>query len=196
MKQLDLFDSEIDTQASGNSGCTELPPEEWRDVSWAEGYEVSSYGRVASWKPYRNMAKPPKTRRLLTLSVDKDGYQKTTLFQGKTRKTFRVCRLVATAWHGEPPEGFVVRHLDGSKTNDTPSNLAWGTPQENSDDMLNHGTRVVGNAVNTSRLTEADVRLILKSDRGHSDLAREFNVTPCAIWHIRDGRTWKHVERS
>lgn len=64
-------------------------------------------------------------------------------------------------------------------------------------ELLKGGTALASiDDVNTSRLTEADVRLILKSDRGHSDLAREFNVTPCAIWHIRAGRTWKHVERS
>ncbi len=172
------------------------PTEEWRPIAWASGYEVSSLGRVGSWRPVRNLAKPPTERRLLRLSVDKDGYRATTVYVDELPTKRRVCRLVAEAWHGTPPAGAVVRHLDGSRNNDTPGNLAWGTVQDNSDDMKCHGTRVVGNDVNTSRLTEADVRLILKSDRGHSDLAREFNVTPCAIWHIRAGRTWKHVERS
>lgn len=169
--------------------------EEWRPILWAEGYEVSSFGRVSSWRPLRNMAKPPTERRLLRLTKDKDGYNTTTVYVGGLPIKRRVCRLVAETWHGVGQDGCVVRHLDGSRNNDVPSNLAWGSVQDNSDDMLLHGTRIVGNRVNTSRLNEADVVNVLASPKGHSALAREYGVTPGAIWHIRVGRTWKHVGR-
>lgn len=166
---------------------------EWRRVHHAPGYEVSDEGRVRSWLPARNGAKPPVTPRLLRMGRDKDGYAKVRLYIGSRAKDLRVCALVAEAWHGARPEGLVVRHLDGSKANDKPGNLVWGTPQENSDDSIAHGTWVHGEQVNTAKLTEADVVAIKRSPAGHSELARQYGVTPGAIWHIRAGRSWKHV---
>ena len=50
-------------------------------------------------------------------------------FQGKTR---RVARLVCEAFHGKPPfEGADTMHLDENSRNNCPTNLAWGTRQEN-----------------------------------------------------------------
>lgn len=170
--------------------------EEWRPIKGEPGYEVSSFGRVRSWKPLRNFAPAPSEPRVLKSGTDKDGYQRVCLYQhGVSRNEFRVCALVYEAWHGPRPSGAVVRHLDGVNTNDHRDNLAWGTPKQNSMDSQKHGTWVHGPRVNTAKLTEADVREILASDLGHSELARRYGVTPGAIWHIRDNRTWKHVER-
>jgi len=169
--------------------------EEWRPVLQASGYEVSSRGRVASWLPERNKAKAPMERRILKLYSDKDGYHKAVLRAENKRVDVRVATLVCEAWHGARPFGMVVRHLDGSKTNNTPENLIWGTPKENSADSLLHGTRVDGSNINTSKLSEEQARFVLTSPLGHSELARLFNVTPCAIWHVRAGRSWKKLHR-
>ena len=167
--------------------------EEWRTISHAEGYEVSSFGRIGSWLPRRNYAPETTERRILKLSVDKDGYARTTLYIKGNPRFFRVCRLVAEAWHGSPEEGQVVRHLDGSRDNDIPSNLRWGTPKENSADSKKHGTARRGEDINTCKLSEEAVIEILKSDKGPSELARQYGVTPGAISHIRKGRSWNHV---
>ena len=165
----------------------------WHPIPFAPDYFVSDTGVVASIKPMRNFAKPPNTPRSLTTQPDKDGYLKVVLRIDGVPKTMRVCRIVCWTFHGPPPKGQMVRHLDGSKNNDTPDNLAWGTPKDNSQDMLTHNTRVQGDRVNTSRFTEKQVKFIRQSERGHSDLAREFGVTPSAIWHIRVRKAWKHV---
>lgn len=166
----------------------------WKRLPFADSYEVSSDGQVASWKPYRNYAPMPTDRRLLTPNRDKDGYAKVTirLNNGKT-KTFRVCRLVAEMWHGAPTKGQVVRHLDGNNHNDNASNLKWGTPAENSHDSKLHNTWVHGRKVNTCKLTENQVIEALTTSTSHSELARKFNVSVGAIWHIRNKRSWKHV---
>jgi hypothetical protein len=164
---------------------------EWKSVPWAADYEVSNDGLVASWKPCRRFAPPPKERRILQPSFDKNGYAKVVLKVGDSKQYWRVCRLVGFVWLGDPPDGHVIRHMDGINTNDAVSNLAWGTPKENSLDSRLHGTWVHGKRVNTSKLTEQIVDEVLKSDEGHSSLARRYGVTPGAIWHIRAGRTWK-----
>lgn len=58
---------------------------------------------------------------------------------GKQRAT-PVHVLVALAFHGPRPEGMEVRHLDGTRTNNRPENLAWGTHSENMQDKVAHGT--------------------------------------------------------
>ena len=166
--------------------------EQWRAIVEAPGYEVSSSGRVGSWLPGRNNAPLPTTRRVLKASRDKDGYARVTIRRDGVRLRRRVCRLVATAWHGQP-NGKQVRHLDGDNTNDHPSNLAWGTAKENSADKKRHKTQVLGTQINTAKLTEEKVREIKNSDKGHSELARKYGTSPGAIWHIRAERTWKHV---
>lgn len=168
-------------------------PEEWREIKGYPGYEISSVGRVGSWKPARNNAQPPSTRRILKERFCRDGYRRAALTHKGKEKTFRVCRLVAAAWHGEPRAGDVVRHLDGTRDNDTPENLKWGTPKENSRDSFAHGTARVGERVNTCKLKEADVIEILHSSAGPTELSKKYGVTPGQISHIRYGRSWNHV---
>ena len=166
----------------------------WKRLPYADSYEVSSNGQVASWRPYRNYAPLPTERRLLTPGRDKDGYARVTLhLNDGSRKSFRVCRLVAEQWHGVPIKGQVVRHLDGNNRNDCFENLRWGTPAENSYDSKLHKTWVHGEKVNTCKLTEDQVIEVLTTSTSHSQLARKFNVSVGAIWHIRNKRSWKHV---
>lgn len=174
---------------------TEEPIEiEWRRIPWAAMYEVSLEGRVASWRPYRNNAPAPTSRRLLNVQRDKDGYSRIAIFDNDGVKRYvRVCRLVAELWHGSPTEGQVVRHLDGNNQNDNAWNLKWGTPIENSRDSKVHGTWVHGRRVNTCKLTETQVTEVLTTCASHTELARKFGVTVGAIWHIRNRRSWKHV---
>jgi hypothetical protein len=46
---------------------------------------------------------------------------------------------VALAFHGPPPSpDLLVRHLDGNPEHNWPSNLAWGTREENAADRERH----------------------------------------------------------
>ena len=166
--------------------------EEWRPLSFDSLYEVSSKGRVASWKPFRNNSPHPSSRRILSMTKDKDGYNKVLLTVDGSNKTCRVCRLVAETFLGSR-EGMVVRHVDGSKDNDCVENLVWGTHKENSQDAKNHGTWVHGQKVNTCVLTEECVSEIKRSGLSLTKLAKIYGVSIGTIWHIKDGRTWKHV---
>jgi HNH endonuclease len=50
--------------------------------------------------------------------------------------------VVCEAFYGPRPDGMVVRHLDGNSFNNIPSNLCWGTREENVQDDLRHGKRI------------------------------------------------------
>lgn len=91
-----------------------------------------------------------------------------------------VYRLVALAFHGEPPPGKnLVRHLNGLKTDNRPVNLQWGDKRENSDDAIRLGEKCMGEAHPNSRLTEAKVlemRTLYIGGATVHTLARDFGV--------------------
>lgn len=64
-----------------------------------------------------------------------------------------------------------------------PDHLFSGTPADNAADMVAKG-RSRGRSLRR-KLTDAQRALVLSSPRGHTDLAREFNVTVPCIFNIR-----------
>lgn len=52
----------------------------------------------------------------------------------------RVYELIAAAFLGPRPPGMHVRHADGSKDNNALENLCYGTPKDNQQDSMRHGT--------------------------------------------------------
>jgi hypothetical protein len=156
-------------------------------------YVISSLGRLKSWLPRRNFGKTPPDGNILRPSRDKDGYFRTTVRKNGGKHYVRICVLVCSAWHGPRPAGAVVRHLDGTKDNDTPQNLRWGTPKENSKDQITHGTKVQGEKVSTCKLTEQDVLSIRKSDLSCTALSKLYPVNISMISKIRKRQNWAHV---
>ena len=84
-----------------------------------------------------------------------------------------------------------------------PAHLYWGTPQNNSDDMVKDGTSPAGSNHGLSKLTEAQVLEIRAkhSKRKHhndreisaSTLAKEYGVDKSSIKYILARRTWIHI---
>ena len=105
-----------------------------RPLPGFSGYSVTPYGGVFG-----------RHGRLLSTWTDKDGYKhvNVALGEGKDapRRRLGIHVLVCLTFHGpKPTPKHQVRHLDGSRDNNVPSNLCWGTQQENSDDRYIHGT--------------------------------------------------------
>jgi len=155
--------------------------ENWRDIPGHEGrYMVSDLGRVRS--PYRTLQQ----------FTDKDGYLCVTLPSGRTR----VHRIVLRTFVGPKPPGLVTRHDNGIRTDNRLSNLLYGTPQENTDDRLRHGTHQFGEQNPKVKLTRADVEFIRAKpyQRGlYGKLAQRFGVTRTTVSYIARGRSWKEL---
>src|SRR5690606_1107007 len=102
----------------------------WKPVVGYEGlYEVSSLGNVRSWNGRwsTGQAKAMKPTPI------PGGYLTVALYLPAGRVTHLVHRMVAEAFHSRDGHD-LVRHLDGDKRNNRATNLAWGTPSENSMD--------------------------------------------------------------
>jgi hypothetical protein len=98
----------------------------WKDIEGFEGrYEISDSGDL------RNI----NTKRLLTLSLDKDGYYHIGLRKLGDRKKYwlRIHRLVAIAFCEKPDNWseLEIDHIDRNKINNNSANLRWVTSQLN-----------------------------------------------------------------
>lgn len=105
-----------------------LPYEIWRDIPGYKGlYQVSNIGRVRN--KHKNLILIPgkSSRGYLLVCLCKNGIQ----------KTFKVHRLVATAFIPNPDNLPQVNHKDENKLNNNLENLEWCDAKYNS----NYGTR-------------------------------------------------------
>ena len=61
----------------------------------------------------------------------KNGYMYQTLYKNGKKKKYRIHRLVAEYFVENVDGGDIVMHLDNNKTNNSYTNLKWGTVSEN-----------------------------------------------------------------
>ena len=174
----------------------------WRPVVGWEGlYEVSNLGRVRSvdhfvytrnkWNTFRKLHRG----RVLRAKIDRYGYSQVRL-SGGDRQTFSwraVHQLVADAFIGQRPDGQQVRHGPLGKTVNTPSNLCYGTTQQNSEDRIRDGNSGKGVENPNVRLTQDQVVAIYNYPRYRGsgrELAARYGVRAAQISKIRKGQSW------
>lgn len=173
------------------------PCEEWRPVAGFEGYEVSNWGRMRSWRirgPGTALRAEPI---LLKPTRATNGYRVVTLYADDGRRCqLRIHVLVLLAFVGPRPPGAQGRHYnERDKGNNAVGNLRWGTAFDNARDRVRHGMAPRGAAVNTAKMTPEKVRDIRSrpASESHASLAREFGLSVNGMRNIRIGKAWAHV---
>jgi hypothetical protein len=163
---------------------------EWRQVPGFGRYRVSDEGGMLNAH-----GRPMKLEKL-------NGYLTVKAWSDEGRRIrVGVHQLVALAFVGpRPSPKHECAHSDGDRLNNTPSNLRWATPRENTDDSVRHGTRVrapAGEKHPMARLTAeqaASIRARYTSEVGKADqLAAEFGISKSQVRHIAYGRNWSHA---
>ena len=174
----------------------------WKHIpGFPSYYKVSNKGEVKSLD-HTTVGKTGRTQFCLgqTVSsyrIDKWGHYAVNLRTTKGKQNvYKVHRLVLLAFIGPCPKGLQCRHLDGNGSHNCPSNLRWGTPQENSDDKKRHGTMACGEKSGGWKLTNKEVYTILtRLDEGGlaTRLAKQYEVNISLIHAICKGKTRKKV---
>lgn len=107
----------------------------WKDIKGYEGlYQVSNLGRV---KSLGNGKSNNSKVKILKPCKNKDGYFLITLSKNNKKKSYRINRLVASAFIPNPNNLTQVNHKDEDKTNNRVDNLEWCDSKYNT----NYGTR-------------------------------------------------------
>ena len=109
--------------------------ERWLQVpGYAGRYEVSDAGRVASYATGK--------RKIMDLGTFEGRYRRVGFTHpGQKNPTGELIhQLVLRVFVGPRPKGLVVRHLNGDAFDNRLTNLAYGTPAQNTRDSIDHGT--------------------------------------------------------
>lgn len=167
----------------------------WKTIPDWQSYEVSTLGRVRR----RIAARTRKAGGILKPDLAGSGkikYYQIELFKNGFHKREKIHTLVAQAFIGPKPPGHQVNHIDANPLNNHPDNLEYVTPKGNMEHCVKMGRRPHGTAVNTSKLTEDQVRQIRKlfdAGVGGPTIARMFGIRHPSAYQIRDRKIWKHV---
>lgn len=185
------------------------PLEEWRPVAGFDGYEVSSLGRVRSWRPVNGrggLASEPRIRRLAT---NRGGYRICQMMQDGLLRPRFVHHLVLDAFVGPRPTMMhMACHWDGDRANNLPGNLRWGTAKDNSQDSIRHGTfvsgdrhplrlnpeRVQGERNGRSVVTEENVREARSTRMTYRQVMQRWGLSRASAQSLVYGKSWRHVK--
>lgn len=161
--------------------------ETWTTIKDFPDYQVSTFGRVKSFKR--------KNTIIMTLLTDQYGYKFVNLRNGK-RKVKKIHRLVIEAFSN--PSALFVNHKNGVKSDNRLDNLEFVTSSGNAIHAYKLGLRVGAKGAKNgrSKLDRDDV-LSIRSyfDMGTSKaaLSRRFNVSETQITRICNRKAWSHV---
>lgn len=129
--------------------------EEFKSIPGYEGlYEVSNLGNVKSLERYD--LRGHKRREKILKPAKAQGYEFVTLSANGEKKAKKVHQLVMLAFVGPVPDGMMVLHGPNGKTDNSLSNLRYGTSSENSLDQTRDGTNVNRNKTKCPRGHELD----------------------------------------
>jgi hypothetical protein len=164
--------------------------EQWKPIGGWDGYEVSSSGRIRSFKFCRQRPNEALPRILAGYSLP-TGYHMIDLKdRGKHLKTY-THHLVAAAFIGPRPAGHEVAHCNGDNTDNRADNLRYATPLENNFDKVAHGTNVGGADHYAARLTTEQARAVYLFPGSHREAADAFGVPYHLAYNLRTGRTYR-----
>lgn len=182
--------------------------EEWRFVpNTFEYYEVSNWGRV------RRAVNAPHAStgitwpgRVMKPQFGHRGYGYVSLsVYGKARHRL-VHLVVADAFlPPKPTPQHTVNHVDGNKSNNRSTNLAWATHLEQTQHAIALGLMdrshlkqftLRGEQHHQAKLTEEIVRVIRYAPSRFSslDLAELFGIGTSQVSRIQNRQAWKHLD--
>lgn len=165
--------------------------EEWKPIPGFPGYEASSLGRIRNTRLGHVLDGTTTNKNHIQVNVRGE----------RGRRSAPVHRLVALAFLGPPPPGFVCRHLNAVRTDNRPHNLAWMSKEESI--RLTHQLGRIpfdhmrGEKNPAAKLTADRVRAMrARHSAGESSvaLAAEFGVSERAVGKVVTRQQWRHVE--
>lgn len=157
----------------------------WKNIPSLPGYQASSDGRIRKGQTVLGVLSP---------CYSQEGYPRYSVKRKGKNISITGHILVCEAFHGKKPtEKHEVRHLDGSKNNNHPGNLKWGTRKENIKDQIAHGTsnhgERNGRAVLTRNIVE-EIRDKYKNGTSGHKLLKQYKISKTQMYRIINFEQW------
>lgn len=172
------------TESKHGSG---LPHAQMKDIPGYPGYLASEDGLIYSLRS--------GSVRQLSMRLH-NGYWHVNVNIGVSNDTKvkkQVHQLVLLAFSGpKPSDSHITRHLDGNPLNNSKTNLAWGTPKENTSDSMQHGTAACLRRGQRAVATKLKPEIILSIEREARsgkrlvEIAKRYGITHTHVRRIRD----------
>lgn len=179
----------------------------WLPIQGFEGYDVSNFGRVRTWRKlvrgyhgYINYVINKSEFTIVPAYPQSKQYMQISLYSASKGRgvSFLVHRLVAMAFLPNLDELPEVNHLTGLRSDPRLDGLEWADRPRNMRHAFDNGlfkTRV-GAANRSAKLSEQDVRDIytrVKAGENGAAIAREYGITRTTPSQIARGKTWTHL---
>lgn len=167
--------------------------ERWKTCAGFPDYEISDKGRV---RRATDSAHGPKKGHILKPWVQPNGYLVVSLWRNGKGFNRYIHRMVAITFHGHPPAGHEVAHIDGNPANNSAINLRWATKSENHIDKRRHGTMLRGERHHSAKLTAnkvTELRRAYAEGKSIDRLANETGVHRMTIYRAVKRLSWRHV---
>lgn len=100
-----------------------------------------------------------------------------------------VHHMVLLAFKGPRPEGLIGLHNDGNSMNNAPSNLRWGTHDDNMQDRKRHGNYADGEDHPMAKLTNEQVADIRARRLSCREVVSEFGIGRSQAYRILRGES-------
>ena len=183
----------VDVDLSTDSELPPLPKVRGvtiKHIAGWPGHAVGDNGTVWSCIPLgRHVYRMAFARWRKLRCFKANGYKRVRLGGRKNRRDFYVHRLVLTTFIGPRADATETRHLDGNRTNNRLSNLAWGTASDNAVDRLRHGK---AKNLRLSVKAVLDIRAVAPY-QSRKQIARRYRVACNTINDVVARRTWTLV---
>ena len=112
----------------------------WKDIEGYEGlYQVSDKGEIRRIKyTGKNRNSNYLEPKILKQKIMATGYKSICLCKNNEKKSFRVHRLIISAFIDKDPLRDQVNHKDGNKKNNRVESLGWVTAAENTQHAIKY----------------------------------------------------------
>lgn len=153
-------------------------------------YRVGTDGSV--WSRWKRPRLGYGDWKRLKCKRSKDGYATFCVYDGKgTRKSLRVSNTMLRIFKGPPPSRkHECLHKDGDNSNNSLTNLKWGTRLDNAKDREKHGKTAINMKHGKTKIPIQDVRRLmsLKGKQSAKSTAEQFNLSQQYVGQLWNGK--------
>lgn len=168
-----------------NLSLEDIPGEIWKTLDFASLYQVSNMGRVkvTTCEKWHNESKRLNyyDSHIMAQAINKQGYLIVSVITNEGKhKTYRVNRLVLSAFVDNPQSLPHACHINEDKLDNRLVNLEWGTAKENNNTPLRKQriSRAMGKSVKCDGITFNSI----------NKAANAYNVNVNYMWQWLTGR--------